>query len=122
MKKVIALLLSLFGSQVPAEQELHEASMNFDMENVYPFIEKLNTELALQLKAGELTKAISQTPLDSESTFSLEIYYSGKKQKLILKAHMDDVDAPNLYFFSPSAELARSINSAMLSFADERNL
>ncbi|WP_339414538.1 hypothetical protein [Pseudomonas sp. EA_35y_Pfl2_R5] len=122
MKKVIAFLLSLFGSQASADQELHESSMNFDMENVHPFIEKLNTELALQLKAGELTNAISQTPVDSESTFTLEINYAGKKQKLILKAYMDDVDAPDLYFFSPSAELASSISSAMDSFVDERDL
>ena len=122
MKKIIALLLSIFGSQASAEQELHEASMNFDMENVRPFIEKLNTELSLQLKTGEITKAISQIPVDSESIFNVEVNYAGKKQKLILKAYMDDVGAPDLYFLSPSAELAKSIGSTMESFANEHDL
>lgn len=122
MKRIIAFALSLFGSQAAAEQELHEASMNFDMGNVRPFIEKLNSALGLELNVNELTKAVSETPVDSETSVNLEVIFAGKKQKLIFKAYMDDVDAPDLYLFSDSPELAKSINSTMINFAEERGL
>ena len=45
MKKVIALLASFLVGTAGATTTHHEASMNFDLENVRPFLEQVNHNL-----------------------------------------------------------------------------
>ena len=78
-----------------------EASMNFDLVGVRPFLERLNAIVggfgAAQLSS--LVDDIAKLPVDSTLTRTYAVTFKGKPVTLRIEAFMDDVNAPDLYFF-----------------------
>jgi hypothetical protein len=103
-------------------EPLNEASMNFDVENVGPFLERIYPLVESGFGPTEKKKVldlIASLQIDDEKELSFSIRYSGKASTLKLRIFLDDVDSPDLYFFA-CAPLSIAIQSEMEKFADER--
>ena len=101
---------------------MHEASMNFDLENVKPFLKRIDTRLELNLPIDELVEMTKRTRPGTEQSRTIDVTFRGSKTQLEYKVFMDDVDSPDLYFFTPSNELAEAIQEELVAFADELGL
>ena len=88
---------------------MHEASMNFDLENVEPFLTRINRRLNLNLPIDELVQMTHQTKIETEHSRTIQITFNSSQTQLEYRVFMDDLDAPDLYFFTPSKDLAKSI-------------
>jgi hypothetical protein len=124
MRKFIATLFGAVGASAAttaaaAPPPAHEASMNFDMENVKPFLERINSKLSLGLDSDKLTKFTMETEFDQERSLHLIVKFQGKPVRLEYGVFMDDIDAPDLSFFSDSPQLAELIQSELEVFAEE---
>ncbi|OOW66917.1 hypothetical protein Xmlh_18480 [Xanthomonas axonopodis pv. melhusii] len=128
MKKIFALVavvLVFAGTscaQTPAPPDvsgLTEASMNFDQEGVAPFLAGLATSLASGFdaqQAAQLTEAIDSLPVEQKTGREYYVTFHGKAERLVVVAFKDDVDAPDLYFYTSPA-LAAEIDSQLAEFA-----
>lgn len=122
MKIAIAAVTAaytLLACQSPPE---HEASMNFDLENVQPFLADLDRSLELGMDVGELAALTRSVGVDEEASIELSVQYSGESSTVRLTVFMDDHDAPDIYFFSPNIELINAIRTEMIEFAENRGL
>ena len=101
--------------------ELAEASMNFDSADVRPFLERIARTLHVFSPADvdRLSQEITALPVDGEREWQFEVDHEGSKVPLRIRAAMDDVDAPDVYFFTVPA-LAESLQKELKAFADER--
>jgi hypothetical protein len=99
---------------------MHETSMNFDMEGVRPFLERLNVRLSLDLGVDELAEATGSTPVGEEFRKTIVVSFDGEAHPLDYQVFMDDVDAPDLYFFADSKELIDAIDGQLKEFAEEQ--
>lgn len=99
-----------------------EASMNFDSENVEPFLNQLNERLALDLPVAKLLELTLSTRVDDERSTTIDVLFDGSRTRLEYRVFMDDVDAPDLSFFTPSSALAKAIDSQLREFADARGM
>ena len=118
MKRLLALFaISLVGCSA-ADNTHHEASMNFDLENVAPFLEQLNRNLDLDLDVDKLVDFTERLDVDEEKQLKLFVRFNGQSLGIIYQVYMDDFDAPDLYFFAETEELAAAIQSEMLAFAE----
>jgi hypothetical protein len=113
------LILLLLSSCTDQEQVMHEASMNFDLENVAPFLTRINIRYNLNLPVDELVKMTHQTKIESEQSRTIQVTFNGLQTQLEYRVFMDDIDAPDLYFFTPSKDLAEAIEDQLEAFADE---
>jgi hypothetical protein len=98
---------------------MHEASMNFDLENVAPFLKRINSRFNLNLPVDELVKMTYQTKMETEQSRTIQVTFDGLQTQLEYRVFMDDIDAPDLYFFTPSKDLAEAIDDQLVAFADE---
>ena len=98
---------------------MFEASMNFDLENVQPFLTRLEARLGLGLAVADLVAATESTPVDSEITRTMSVVFNGSPARLDYRVFMDDVDAPDLYFLTDSQELRDAIDRQLRQFADD---
>lgn len=99
---------------------LTEASANFDLQNVEPFllrvaaqVDGLGTE-----EVNVLVREVSAMSPDAEESWAFEVVYQGVVTPLHIRVFMDDVDAPDVYFFT-SPELAEAINKQMTAYFEE---
>ena len=122
---VLVLLLSMSGAssaqQAPSidVSGLSEASMNFDQEGVGPFLVELSRAFTsgLELSQAEtLALSIDSLPVEQTGSWEYEVAANGKTERLVVVAFKDDVDAPDLAFYS-SPELAARIQEQLDSFA-----
>ena len=100
---------------------LEEASMNFDCEEVGPFLERLTSKLCI-LQAGDidrLAREIAAVPVQRVGRWQFDVVYNQRHVPLEVRAAMEDVNAPDVYFFT-AADLADQIQAEMRSFAGER--
>ena len=125
MRKILAtlaLLLSASGAACSAPTPpidvsgLTEASMNFDQEGVGPFLHELSDSLVSNLDAGALTKAIDSLPVEQTGNWEFFVNSDGHTERLVVVAFKDDIDAPDLAFYT-SPELAAKIQIQLESFA-----
>ncbi|MFA1260367.1 hypothetical protein ACDI97_02695 [Xanthomonas axonopodis pv. fascicularis] len=125
MRKLIATLaLLLSASSASCAQPtppidvsgLTEASMNFDQEGVGPFLNELSRSLNSNLDAGVLTKSIESLPVEQSRNWEYSVTSEGKAERLVVVAFKDDIDAPDLAFYS-SPDLAARIQTQLESFA-----
>jgi hypothetical protein len=100
-----------------------EASMNFDAANVGPFLERLSGKLPglLPEDVERVSEGIAKTPVDSERAWVVTIQYEEESVPLRIRALMDDVDSPDLYFYSVPA-VAEIIDRELKAFAKENGL
>ncbi|MXO90706.1 hypothetical protein [Pontixanthobacter aquaemixtae] len=96
----------------------HEASMNFDMEHVRPFLEQLNAKLSLGLAIDHLVSRIEATEHDSAYGCDLTVRFQGQDENLKFSAYIDDIDAPDLYFIVYNPDLATAIDAEMEAFCE----
>lgn len=93
--------------------------MNFNLEWVAPFLERLNRELGLSLAVDPIVDHVAKTPVESERKASFEARYVGKTKPLTVVVFMDDLDAPDIAFFTRSEPLAAAIQEQMREFCEE---
>ena len=99
--------------------DLSEASMNFDQEVVGQFLQILSKSIESGFNskdAKDLTKKIDALSVDEEDRWEYMVVVNGKKTRLVVSAYKDDIDAPDLYFYT-SPELASQIEGQLESFA-----
>ncbi|MEO1240846.1 MAG: hypothetical protein AAFX54_02970 [Pseudomonadota bacterium] len=106
----------------PAKIGAHEASMNFDSENVRPFLERINTNLEIKLNARKLARFARRTRVGEERSLYVEVLFQEAPSLLEYRVFKDDIDAPDLYFFSDSGELISAINEEYEAFAAEMGI
>lgn len=114
--------LALLVSWTAAAAPMHEASTGFDLENVRPFLQRI----AKQFESGftdtvvrDLARFAAETPVEQTRKKTLSVTYRGKETQLVFQVFMDDVDAPDVYFFTPDASLAKMLQDEMVSFSEE---
>jgi len=56
--------------------------------------------------------------VDQQNDFTFEVKHNDKTTKLKISIFLDDIDAPDVYFYS-CPELASAINNEMVKFAEE---
>ena len=96
--------------------------MNFDLENAVLFLAGLESHTKLGLPVSELVAFTQTTTVKQERSKHLTVNFRGQARSLEYRVFMDDVDAPDLYFFTPSKELAKLIQSEMRAFAKKHGL
>lgn len=123
MKKLAALILGFFSiSGVSALELKHEASMNFDMENIVPFLAELDAKFQFGLDVDKLGSFSASVPVEAEKSIIVDILISGRKTKMEFRIFMDDIDAPDLYMFFDSKETSESVGGFMMNWAEARGM
>jgi hypothetical protein len=118
----LAALLAALGTGNANPGEIHEASMNFDLARVRPFIARLEQRLALGLNVERLSQFAAMTRVDQDRSMTVAVDFAGKKTPLVFRVFMDDIDASDLHFATPSAPLAEVIDRELAAFAEENGL
>jgi hypothetical protein len=100
---------------------LEEASMNFDSEEVRPFLERLTSKLSIlqPCDIDRLAREIVAVPVARVGRWHVDAVYNQRNVPIEVRAAMEDVNAPDVYFFTV-ADLADRIQDEMRVFADER--
>jgi hypothetical protein len=121
----LVLLLSISGTACAQQTSLidvsglSEASMNFDQEGVGPFLAQLSRSFTSGLEPSQaetLAQSIDSLPVEQSGNWEYEVVACGRTERLVIVAFKDDVDAPDLAFYS-SPELAARIQLQLESFA-----
>lgn len=104
--------------------DLIESSMNFDLENVRPFLQRVASLIDAGFGAAEIDRVVSlaeNMAHDDEQTIEFQIKYHGTPSPFRIGIFMDDIDAPDMYFFGP-ASLATQIDAEMEKFCEELDI
>jgi len=99
-----------------------ESSMNFDLENVRPFLEQLEASLHLGLEVDRLVNLTERTEVETTNGSAFQVSYDGDRVDVRYAAFMDDFDAPDLYFFVRSEPLANAIDREMDVFCERMGI
>ncbi|MBV6861860.1 hypothetical protein, partial [Xanthomonas euvesicatoria] len=91
-------------------------SMNFDQEGIRPFLHELSSSIASNLDADALTEAIATLPVEQTGNWEFSVNSDGQTERLVIVAFKDDIDAPDLSFYT-SPGLAAKIQRQLESFA-----
>ncbi|MGG3471365.1 hypothetical protein ABES02_28325 [Neobacillus pocheonensis] len=131
LKSTVIIIIGLFiflggcsDTVAPKIQDKNpeEASMNFDMNNVKPFLQHISPLIDSGFSKKEITqvqeKIEKMKPDDEYEVGKFDIVYQDKKTQLIINAFMDSPDAPDIYIFT-TPDLANKIQDEMIKFADE---
>jgi hypothetical protein len=114
---LICLACTTAGSAKKAKgpADLVESSMNFDLEDVEPFL----ISVAHHLDAGftpdiarSLAAEIAGMKIDAETVHEYTVSFQDQQVPLRIRIVMDDTEAPDLYLFAPSA-LAKQIDKEL---------
>ena len=100
----------------------HEASMNFDSENVLPFLKELNSKFNFGLNSEELNDFARSVPVEQEKSITVEIDLNGNKSVIEFRVFMDDIDAPDLYLFFESEEVSDKVSDFMMEWAESQGM
>jgi hypothetical protein len=103
---------------------LEEWSTNFDTENVVPFLQRIAQHIESGFADPEIAqvlKLIETMKVDDEKHLTFEIRYAGQLSDFKIGVFLDDIDAPDLYFFAP-AGLCKQLSAEMQKFAEERGM
>ena len=109
------------GNAMTDRASLTEASMNFDLENVQPFLARIAKHIESGFTDAEIktvAEFVANTDVEDEREMTLSVVADGQSTPLVIRAFMDDIDAPDLYFFT-SADLAAKITSEYHALCEE---
>lgn len=101
--------------------KLEESSMNFDAEYVIPFLERLKPLIEDGFSDREISQVrslLQNMEVDEEKELEFPIKYKGEQSVLRIEIFMDDIDAPDVYFYT-HPKLAEEIDKEFEKFADE---
>jgi hypothetical protein len=118
---VVMSLMATVGCK-PQEVAMFEASMNFDLADVQPFLAQLNSQLTLDLPVSELVEFTRATTVESERSRALTVTFQGAPVPLEYRVFMDDIDAPDLVFLTSSQALADAIDEQLGEFAEQHGM
>ncbi len=125
LRAIVASLMVALGAGAPAlaaTPAIAEASMNFDLNGVKPFLEHLTVIFTSgfgKADAAALANSVAALRVDATLTRTYAVVYEGQRMTLRIKAEMDDIDAPDLSFFAPPALRAR-VDAELKEFARQR--
>ncbi len=101
--------------------DLVESSMNFDLENVRPFLQRISSLIEIGFGPAEIDHVVALADSmqhDDEQTLEFQIQLGNQRSTFRVGIFMDDIDAPDMYFFGP-ADLAERIDAEMDRFCEE---
>src|ERR1700693_1036498 len=104
--------------------DLVESSMNFDLSNIRPFLYRVAGWIQSGFGEPEISQVVrlaERMKHDDEQELTFNIRHQGQAAELRIRIFMDDIAAPDLYFFSPPA-LADKITTELRLFADENDM
>jgi hypothetical protein len=96
--------------------------MNFDLVDVRPFLQKLNKLLGGTLDVEALHKLATSTEVQHDREITVKVTFKNEPVELTYQVFMDDVDAPDIYFFTKCQPLAAMIEKEMARFAEESGI
>lgn len=115
---MLSFLTDLFKPQAAKAPPItSETSMNFDAQDVQPFLIGLtnNPRFGLPPELPSLVfEALPGIAVDSRRRWKIDADFDGSRVTIEIEAFMDDVDAPDLYFFSSQPvieEIERELNA-----------
>lgn len=114
---ILAMLFPWLAAAAPS----YEASTNFDAENVSPFlhqIARLFDSGFSDQEVAELARFALETKPEKERERRVSVTYHGRNVVLVFHVFMDDIDAPDIYFFSSDEDLAKVLQQQMESFSE----
>ena len=114
MKTAIIAIFLLLASVTGCTKEpvaldvsgLKEASTSFDQENVAPFLARVASLFKSGFGSKEATvlaDSINDLPIESTAMWEYAVSIDGKTERLVVLAFKDDVDTPDIYFYSSPA-------------------
>ncbi|MEP2735324.1 MAG: hypothetical protein ABJP34_03415 [Erythrobacter sp.] len=119
MKLLLVFSLTLFTSCVSAKDEqVQEASTNFNLQDVDPFLVGLAANQGVFLDAASIYAFTAQTKLDEERCTEIEARFEGNAEKLNYCVYMDDVEAPDVYFFSKNTKVVNAISKEISAYVE----
>jgi len=122
MKKLLAIVAAFFSGSNASAMAVHEASMNFDQESVRPFLKELDSKFAFSLDIEKMVGFSESIEVEKEDLMYVQIDTVDGNSRLEFRVFMDDIDAPDLYFFFEQAELAQRVGEFMMEWAEERGM
>ncbi|WP_133001233.1 hypothetical protein [Luteimonas arsenica] len=131
MKSFRALLFSMLAivgctaaTQPIDTSGLAEASMNLDQEHVGPLLTEISGLFPTgfpQDAAARVTDQVDGLWVGQSGNWEFSVTFNGQPARLVIAAHKDDSDAPDLYFFS-SPEVAAQINRQLVVFSEAHGI
>lgn len=104
---------------------MHETSMNFDQEKVSLFLERLIPHIDSgfgTLEIHTVLRLIESLFVDEDGEVKFPITYQGQDIQLTVQVAMDDIEAPDVYFFSENVTLIRMIDLELGTFCKEQGI
>ena len=101
---------------------LSAASMNFDQGGVGPFLLHLSRMVGTDFDsaaAQKIAEVVDVLDVEEIGHWEFRVASDGNSQRLVIVAYKDDIDAPDLYFYT-SPELATRIQEQLEVFATEQ--
>ncbi len=126
--RILALLFSILAISCSNNtplidvSDLSEASMNFDQDGVGPFLVHLSRIVGPDFDsaaAEKVTDAVEALDVEQIGNWEFRVLDNASPQRLVIVAYKDDVDAPDLAFYT-SPELAARIQEQLEAFATEQ--
>ncbi|MBO9478005.1 hypothetical protein J7382_10700 [Shimia sp. R11_0] len=111
-------------SAPPPPPVTSEASMNFDAAEVAPFLTRLSNHPQFTFPANmasEVGDTLATIAVDDTKRWRLTCAFDGEDISMDIEVFMDDIDAPDLYFFSTQEAIA-VIEQELETFAEEKGL
>lgn len=115
---MLSFLTDLFKPQAAKAPPItSETSMNFDAQDVQPFLLGLtnNPRFGLPPELPSLvSEALPDIAVESRRRWQIDADFDGSRVTIEIEAFMDDIDAPDLYFFSSQpviTEIERELNA-----------
>jgi|SRR5215469_16127607 len=103
------------------KQGLQESSTNFDLENVRPFLQRISPLIESgfgDVQIEQVCQLAQRMEIDATEELRFPIRFAGKDTFICISIFMDDIESPDIYFFSPPA-LAAQIDAEMQKFFEE---
>lgn len=115
--------MSLFSffKKKPKQPELHEFSTGFDTNWVRPFLERIEPLIESGFDSEEIEEIcqfVAKLPREKEGVLEFEVWHAGKRTPLYINVFMDDIDSPDIAFFT-SAALAEQIKAECMRYFEE---
>jgi hypothetical protein len=112
---------ALSQSRKRGKPKMQEASGNFDLENVQPFLKRLKPLIEFGFSDEEINqiqKSLESMEVDDEKDFEFQIKFKGQSSVLKIHVFMDDIESPDVAFFAVP-ELEDKIDEEMQRFFEE---
>ena len=110
------------GGKGKAMTKLVEASGEFEVEDLQPFLDRVSLLVPSGFGEAEVASIVAlaqNMAVDDEKVVDFSIKYDDENTTLRLDVFMDDLDLPTVYFFAPP-NLAELITAEMRTYQQEQ--